>query len=143
MVSIITTMLAAPVAHAQTDAKRIVELESFRGFAGLFNLGQGAVRAVALVRTSSDGSAERLDAFYKLVSEFETNRFRAYVLFIGGETSVFRVELGTTGYDYAWIAAVKAADRANLSYLYKTIIRYQVKYKTLPRGTGRRFVVDP
>ena len=61
---------------------RVLEVDSLGGVAGFFNLGQGAVRIVALVSPTSPECATALDSIAALFSRNASRRLRAYVIFM-------------------------------------------------------------
>lgn len=82
-------LLAGPIAQAPADTatsptgqepSNIAQLVSFRSFGGLFSLGGGAVRIVALVSPTCPVCQEGLAGIADIMQRHPSNRLRAYVV---------------------------------------------------------------
>ncbi len=72
-------------AHADSPAsngRRIVEISKFNELAGIFNLGQGAVRIVSIVSPTCKSCVDALNALDEIMQSIPGKRLRSYVVFV-------------------------------------------------------------
>ena len=83
--AIFVLALAAPATGSPAGPEggaAVLEVDSLAGVTGFFNLGQGAVRIVALVSPTSPECVAGLDSIGALLSRFPSRRLRTYVVFM-------------------------------------------------------------
>lgn len=96
---------------------RFVKIDNALGFNGFFNIGQGAVRIVALMSPTCPRCVAGFEELSRIMKEIPSRRLRPYVVFmpvLEGDTPVAALELGAKMLDrrasYFWDPNVSVRD---------------------------------
>jgi len=81
LISAVTTIASTLGPQSAAASRPVLEISKVSGFTGMFNLGQGTVRAVMVMSPTAENAEASLEAFLGVIGSITTNRLRAYVVF--------------------------------------------------------------
>ncbi|MCH7548327.1 MAG: hypothetical protein IH969_02115 [Candidatus Krumholzibacteriota bacterium] len=77
---LIASVFFVPNFGAETQAGTVPQINNIKAFSPFFDLGQGAVRIIAIVSPDCDACAQTVDVIVDLFSAVSNNRLRAYLI---------------------------------------------------------------